>query len=125
MRITGFGTRVLNFLVDTTLIGILSIILFQVWNWYVKFYGYGYHNYWWFFFGFLVVYYTVFETFFARTPGKWVTYSRVVKKDGKRAGFPTIFLRSLSRVIIIDMFFIPFLDKTLHDYISGTEVVDA
>jgi hypothetical protein len=34
-------------------------------------------------------------------------------------------LRSASRLVLIDMFFIPFLDKTLHDFFSNTEVVEA
>jgi uncharacterized RDD family membrane protein YckC len=61
---------------------------------------------------------------FARTPGKWVSYSKVVDKNGNRPSILAILLRSAVRMILIDMLFIPFLDKTLHDYLSHTEVVE-
>jgi uncharacterized RDD family membrane protein YckC len=124
MQTVGIGTRVLNFLVDTTLIGIISGLLYHGWNLYVMFYHYPSFNFWQFFFGIVFIYYTFFETIFARTPGKWVSYSKVVYKQGNRPSFPKILLRSITRLIIIDMFFIPFLDKTLHDYFSNTEVVE-
>ncbi len=125
MNIVGIGTRVLNFLVDTILIAIISIFCFHGWNLYVQFYGYPFYNFGWFFFGVLFIYYTIFESIFARTPGKWLSYSKVVTKDGKRPSFIHILLRSAIRLVLIDMFFIPFLDKTLHDFFSNTEVVEA
>jgi uncharacterized RDD family membrane protein YckC len=67
----------------------------------------------------------LFESIFSRTPGKWLSLSKVVNKNGKKATFLQIVLRSLARLTIIDCFFIPFLDKTLHDFISKTEVVEA
>jgi uncharacterized RDD family membrane protein YckC len=124
MQTVGIGTRVLNFLVDTTLIGIISGLSFHGWNLYVMFYHYQGFNFWQFFFAIAFLYYIFFETIFARTPGKWVSYSKVVDKQGNRPSFPKILLRSITRLIIIDMFFIPFLDKTLHDYFSNTEVVE-
>jgi len=35
-----------------------------------------------------------------------------------------ILLRSLARVTIIDLFFMPFLGKPLHDRVSGREVIE-
>ena len=125
MRIVGIGTRVLNFMVDTILIAIISIFCYHGWNLYVQFYGYPFFNYGWFFFGIIFIYYTFFEFIFNRTPGKWLSYSKVVNKQGQRPSFPQILLRSASRLVLIDMFFIPFLDKTLHDFFSNTEVVEA
>jgi len=124
MQTVGIGTRVLNFLVDTTLIGIISGLSFHGWNLYVMFYNYPGFNFWQFFFGIVFIYYTFFEAIFARTPGKWISFSKVVDKQGNRPSFPKILLRSITRLIIIDMFFIPFLDKTLHDFFSNTEVVE-
>ena len=125
MQIVGIGTRVLNFLVDTIIIAIISMFSYHGWNLYVMFYGYPGFNFGWFFFGILFIYYLVFEFIFGRTPGKWLSYSKVVDKEGKRASFGKIVLRSLTRLLLIDMFFIPFLDKTLHDYFSKTEVVES
>ncbi len=125
MQIVGIGTRVLNFLVDTIIIAIISMFSYHGWNLYVMFYGYPGFNFGWFFFGILFIYYLVFEFIFGRTPGKWLSYSKVVNREGKRASFGKIFLRSLTRLLLIDMFFIPFLDKTLHDYFSKTEVVES
>ncbi|HXL54878.1 MAG TPA: RDD family protein, partial [Chitinophagaceae bacterium] len=61
---------------------------------------------------------------FSRTPGKWLSLSKVVNKKGKKTSFLQILLRSIVRLTIIDCFFIPFLDKPLHDYVSKTEVVE-
>jgi uncharacterized RDD family membrane protein YckC len=124
MRTVGDGTRVLNFLVDTLVIFTLAYFSFKGWNWYVLYWGYTPHNFGWFFFGILFLYYLLFESIFTRTPGKWVTYSKVVDKEGKRPSFSSIFIRSLSRLIIIDLFFIPFLGKPLHDYVSKTQLVE-
>jgi uncharacterized RDD family membrane protein YckC len=124
MKTSGIGARVINFLIDTTIIMFISIIGFSVWNWYVKYYSFTYHNFWVIFAMVVFVYYLLFESFFARTPGKWFSFTKVVTRQGKKPSVAIIFVRSLSTLIVIDMFFIPFLDKTLHDYLSGTEVVE-
>jgi uncharacterized RDD family membrane protein YckC len=90
----------------------------------VVYYHVRYFNFGWFFFGVLFIYYTVFETAFARTPGKWFSFSKVVNIHKGRPSFGVILVRSMVRLIIIDLFFIPFLDKPLHDYLSKTEVVE-
>jgi uncharacterized RDD family membrane protein YckC len=123
MKITGIGTRVLNFLIDTLLVFLLSMLFFRIWNWNVFYWGFTPLNFGWFFFGTLFMYYFIAEGFFRKTVGKRISYSSVVSKDGRKAGWGKIFIRSLVRLTIIDMFFIPFLDKTLHDYLSGTELV--
>ncbi|MBN8836276.1 MAG: RDD family protein [Sphingobacteriia bacterium] len=124
MNRVGTGTRTLNFLIDTFIIFWIAYLVFKIHNWYVFYYGIKPYNFSWFFGGVLFVYYFLFETFFARTPGKWATYSKVVNGAGEKPGSTAVFLRSVVRLTIIDMFFIPFLDKTLHDYVSKTEVVE-
>ncbi len=124
MKTVGDGTRILNFLADTLLIFILAYFGFKVWNWYVLYWKYKPYNFGWFFFGILFMYYTFFEAIFSRTPGKWLSYSKVVNGEGKKPAFGWIIIRSLVRVILIDMFFIPFLGKPLHDYLSKTSVVE-
>ncbi|MBX9892275.1 MAG: RDD family protein [Chitinophagaceae bacterium] len=123
MKTTGIGTRVLNFLIDTLLVFLLSMLFFRIWNWNVFYWGFTPLNFGWFFFGTLFLYYFIAEGFFSKSLGKRISYSRVVSKTGSKAGWGRIFIRSLVRLTIIDMFFIPFLDKTLHDYLSGTELV--
>ncbi len=124
MNQSGIGIRILNFLVDTLLIFFISYIVSHIHNWYVIYYHVRYFNFGWFFFGTLFIYYTFFETIFSRTPGKWLSFSKVVNSNNERPSFMAICIRSLTRLTIIDLFFIPFLDQPLHDYISKTKVVE-
>ena len=124
MRKVGIGTRVMNFLVDTTIIFILTYILYKVWSFNVLYYHIPYYPFYYFMGLVLFLYYLVLESINGRTPGKKLTISVVVDKDGQRPGFFQIFIRSLVRVTVIDCFFIPFLDMPLHDYLSKTYVVD-
>lgn len=125
LKTTGVGTRAINFFIDTILVFVLAFIAFKVYKWYVYYYHIGYYNFGWFFAASIVVYYTLLESFFARTPGKWFSQTKVVNQKGLRPKFMAVLIRSLVRLTIIDMFFIPFIDKTLHDYLSKTEVVQA
>jgi len=123
MRV-GIGTRVLNCFVDTLLVFLLAYAAFNGWNWYVRYWNYTYYNFGWFFWTTMFVYYMFFESIFKRTPGKWLSYSKVAGKTGTSVSVAQVFVRSLVRLTIIDMFFLPFLDKTLHDHLSRTEVVE-
>ena len=130
MNKVGDGTRVLHFLVDMLLFWILAVMLYKWWNFHVLYWGYMHLNFGWFFFGSQFIYYFIFELLFAKTPAKWLTASRVVSAKSEPGKFikPSlgqICIRSLSRLIIIDPFFIPFLGTTLHDYLSGTMVVES
>ena len=130
MNKVGDGTRVLHFLIDTLLFWILAVLLYKWWNFHVLYWGYMHLNFGWFFFGSQFIYYFIFELLFAKTPAKWLTASRVVSAKSEPGKFikPSlgqICIRSLSRLIIIDPFFIPFLGTTLHDYLSGTMVVES
>lgn len=124
MRQVGIGTRVINFLVDTILIAIIAYFIAKGYRFYVYYYGYKGHNFAFFFWCTLFVYYTLFEAIFARTPGKFLSYSKVVSSNGKRPNILQVLVRSLIRITVIDLFFQPFLDKTLHDYLSKTDVVE-
>lgn len=125
MKTVGDGTRILNFLVDTAIIFLLAYISFKTWNWYVMYWEYQPYNFGWFFSGALFVYYVLFETIFARTPGKWLSQSKVVGEKGRRPSFVSVLLRTITRLTVIDMFLIPFVGRPLHDFISGTWVVEA
>ncbi|MES2329380.1 MAG: RDD family protein [Bacteroidota bacterium] len=125
MRTVGDGTRILNFLIDTLVIFALAYFAFKGWNWHVLYWGYPGYNFGWFFFGILFLYYFLFESIFSRTPGKWISVSKVVNNKGKKVSVGWIFIRSLTRLVLIDLFFIPFLGKPLHDYLSKTSVVES
>lgn len=120
----GIGTRILNFLVDGLVVLLLAYLLFKIHKWYVFYYHITYFNFGWFFFGTMFFYYFLLETLFAKTPGKWLTQTKVVNLNGSKPTFMAIAIRSLIRITILDIFFIPFLDKTLHDYLSKTVVVE-
>lgn len=124
MKTVGDGTRALNFFIDTILIFIIVFFVYKGWNFQVMYWKYPSLNFGWFFFGILFIYYTLFESLFARTPGKWFTFSKVVTKEGKKPGLLKVLLRSIMRLTLIDLFFLPFLGLTLHDYVSKTSVVE-
>ncbi|KUJ60440.1 hypothetical protein AR687_17800 [Flavobacteriaceae bacterium CRH] len=71
------------------------------------------------FFG--TLFYFVFESLFQATPGKFLTESRVVDKEGLKVSASTIFKRSLCRNIPFDP--LSFLAKAnWHDAVSNTVV---
>jgi RDD family len=125
MRKVGDGTRALNFFIDTLLIFFIAMLLFRWWNWYVVYWRFQAFNFGWFFFGTTFFYSALFESIFLRTPAKWFTHSKVVNKEGKRPSVPIIVWRSLLRLTLVDLFFGPFLGGPLHDYASGTTVVES
>lgn len=130
MKSVGIGTRVLNFLVDTIVIFIIAYIIGKINDYYAEqfklhnvpfkyYFSFGY-----LFFTVLFIYYTICELIFARTLGKLLSYSKVVNAQNKRPNVLQVLIRSLVRLTVIDMFFFPFFDKTLHDYLSKTNVVE-
>lgn len=124
MKRAGFGTRVLNFIIDTLLIFGITYGLYNWWIFHVMYWKYAFIPFYAMFWIIMFVYYTFFEAIFKRSPGKWLSLSKVVNKKGTKPAFWQILIRSLIRLTIIDCFFIPFLDKPLHDYLSKTEVVE-
>lgn len=124
MRKVGIGSRVVNFVVDTIIIFGLSYGAFSIHKFYVTYYTVSFVPFYIFFWATLFVYYLIIESIFKRTPGKLLSMSKVVRLDGKKPTFGQVFIRSLLRLTIIDCFFIPFVDDTLHDYVSKTTVVE-
>jgi uncharacterized RDD family membrane protein YckC len=124
MKRVGIGTRVLNCLVDTVIIALIAYGIYRVDVFYAMYYKAFFMPYYLWFDAILVVYYTFFEYIFKRTPGKWLSYTKVVTNNGGKPSFLQVFIRSLVRLTVIDCFFFPFLEKTLHDYLSKTEVVE-
>ncbi len=124
MNNVGVGTRILNFIIDTLLVFFISFGFYRWHSFYVFYYHVGDIDFYIFFWVTLVIYYIIFETIFTRTPGKWLSMSKVVNLRNKRPAFWQVLVRSFTRVIIIDFLFIPFLDATLHDFVSKTKVVE-
>jgi uncharacterized RDD family membrane protein YckC len=127
MRIVGTGTRVLSFLVDFAIISLLTFGVFRGWLFYVFYYHIPYIPFYYFLALITFIYYLIFEAIWKRTPGKWLSLSKVVSKDGSQPTFGQIVIRNLVRVasmVILDSIFLSFLNKTLHDYASRTEVIE-
>jgi uncharacterized RDD family membrane protein YckC len=130
MKQVGIGTRVLNFIVDSLVVLFISYIISKINDYYAQQFRMQNQNFkYQFNFGYLYwvvlfFYYTLCEFIFCRTVGKLFSFSKVVTNHNKRPNILQILIRSAVRLTIIDMFFIPFLDKTLHDYLSKTAVVE-
>ena len=124
MKQVGVGTRVINYLIDTILVSLISYGLYNWWIFYVRYWEFTYYPFYYFFWATLFVYYTLFELIISRTPGKLLTMTKVRTLSGNRPAFYQVLLRSLLRLTIIDPFFIPVFDKPLHDALSKTVVVE-
>ena len=130
MKQVGIGTRTLNFIIDSLVILLISYIIAKINDWYAQQFKINNAKFnYQFLFGYIyfvvMFFYTaICEIIFSRTLGKLFTFSKVVNNQNKKPSIIQILTRSLVRLTIIDMFFIPFLDKTLHDYLSKTNVVE-
>jgi uncharacterized RDD family membrane protein YckC len=124
MNTVGIGTRTLSFLIDTLLVFILAYFTNKFFSWLTYYYFFKPVQFGYIFFSVLFFYYFISELFTKRSIGKYCSFSKVVTLDNKKPSVVQIFIRSIVRITIIDMFFIPFLDVTLHDYASKTKVVE-
>ena len=124
MNEVGVGTRVINFLIDTILIFAISYGLYKWYLFYVEFWNYKFIAFYIFFYCTLFVYYSLFELVLKRTPGKFVSLTKVTNASGGKPAFHSVILRSLVRLTLISPFFIPFLGRPLHDALSKTRVVE-
>ncbi len=123
--LTDRGSRFVNKIVDT--IGFYFILFLQAmildgWlgiipeggsNWFVVY-----------FFLLYIMYHALFEHFFGKTPGKFLTKTKVVKKDGSKPTFMNLLGRNTARLIPFDSFSYLFSERGFHDEISDTYVVE-
>ena len=73
----------------------------------------------------IFLYYFLFELFFHKTPGKFITKTKVVMQNGAPADLRHIFLRSLIRLIPFEaLSFIGSYPVGWHDEYSDTLVID-
>lgn len=127
MNSVGVGTRVLNFVVDTILVLLLTYAAYRSYTWYVFYYNIKYYPFFEFWFTITFLYYLFFEGIWRRSPGKWMSLSKVVGEGGKKASFGQIVVRCIVRVvgvIVIDSIFLSIIGRTLHDYVSKTYVIE-
>ena len=124
MNESGIGARVINFIVDTILIFLLALALYKWWSFYVTNWAYYFFPFYYFFIATTVLYYTLFEWLTARTPGKLISLSKVKTIDNGKPSLGSVLVRSLLRLTLIDAFFIPFLNRPLHDALTKTRVVE-
>lgn len=72
-----------------------------------------------------LVYYNVFEIFFARTIGKFITQTIVVDENGEKPNHERILVRTLCRLIPFNaLSFLGVYGRGWHDTISKTYVVN-
>lgn len=124
MRVVGIGTRIIDFLVDTTIILLLSYFANRANNFYAYYWKFSNIPYWTIFCIVLVVYYIIGEGLLGTTLGKKASISKVVNRNGQRPSFLQIIVRSMVRIIPLEFVLIPFTDRTLHDIVSKTYVVE-
>ncbi len=73
----------------------------------------------------MILYYTVIESYFSRSVGKYITRTIVVNEDGSKPDSQTILKRTLCRFIPFDNFsFLGSPTRGWHDSISDTYVVN-
>jgi uncharacterized RDD family membrane protein YckC len=117
-------TRFLNFLIDTIIfmfIVFLHAMVLDVWLGIVP--EGGFELFPLYLMGLYVLYHWGFEYYFQKTPGKFITKTKVVGKNGRKVGASKLFVRNLSRVIPFEVFSFLFSDRGWHDLISETYVV--
>lgn len=72
-----------------------------------------------------MIYFTTLETLTGRTIAKFITKTRVVRENGEKPGFGTIFIRSLCRFIPFEPLSFLFSDSSgWHDRFSKTIVIE-
>ncbi|MFL9844610.1 RDD family protein [Flavobacterium rhizosphaerae] len=134
--------RLLNYVIDRFVCAALTIGLAGAGNYIYKAYGYDglamgtdflnfelsdYNNLKFNVFALVIqiIYYGLFESLTARTPGKYITGTKVIYQDGTHPAEGSIFIRTLCRQIPFEAFsFLGILPVGWHDRFSKTLVVD-
>ncbi|MBI1306672.1 MAG: hypothetical protein GC181_08670 [Bacteroidetes bacterium] len=75
------------------------------------------------FWGVMMSYFTVFEFYLSKTPGKLISKTHVITINGDKPTFLNILGRSLCRFIPLDNISLLFSDYAWHDEVSNTMVV--
>lgn len=76
------------------------------------------------YFIFYFLYYFLFEFLVGRTPGKFVTKTKVVNINGEKPGIKNILIRTVSRLIYLDLMSFLLGSVGMHDKFSKTYVAN-
>ncbi len=107
------ATRFANYIIDMLIVYMLFIIFTLFKN--------DYGLYYVVFNSIMFSYYFLFEVTTSQTIGKMITKTEVVRKDGSKASFIKILIRSISRLIPVDWLSYMFgNDIGMHDLFSNT-----
>lgn len=71
-----------------------------------------------------VLYYLFFEYAFGKTPGKFITGTKVIDYNGNKPNFKTLLILNLCRLIPFNAFSFLISERGWHDSISKTYVVN-
>lgn len=116
---TGKGLRLIDFLIDSGIFFILLILLVFAFKDIIAI-----ENIKWISGVLYFLYYFLFEYFCGQTIAKMITKSKVVSStDRYNCYFIRIFIRSLTRLIPLDIISYIFVSRGLHDWISKTSVI--
>jgi len=116
---TGKGLRLIDFLIDSGIFFILLILLVFAFKDIIAI-----ENIKWISGVLYFLYYFLFEYFSGQTIAKMITKSKVVSStDRYNYYFIRIFIRSLTRLIPLDIISYIFVGRGLHDWISKTSVI--
>ena len=124
MKIADKGTRFANFIIDKIAVLCIIILHTAILDWLLHIIPEDGSP--WLGLYFFVIYFGyhfIFEYFFNRTVGTFITNTKVVDKNGDKPNAKTLFIRNMGRLIPFDN--ISFLSEHngWHDIISNTEVV--
>lgn len=76
-----------------------------------------------YFFLLYVIYHFVFEYFFGKTLGKFLTKTKVITKEGHRPSLQVLLIRGFARLIPLNPLSFLFSKRGWHDTISNTYVI--
>ena len=110
------GVRATNYLIDMI---IISLVWIGTETYFPNFMDSGL-----FFYILFFLYYFILEITFKQTLGKMITKTSVVKKNGSRANFLNILMRSTWRLIPFDAISYLFgTERGFHDRLSTTKLI--
>ena len=123
MDIADKGARVGNYLVDTVCFLIILSLHYFILGGIFNVMPEDTSGLWDFYFiALYFAYYFLFEYFFGKTPGKFLTKTRVVDRSGNKITLKALLIRSFCRIIPIDYFTFIF-GEGMHDILSKTQVI--
>lgn len=119
------GIRLINFMIDMTILMvlILSLTLVIYYNFYPNILDKDSIIYAIIFWGLTFIYYFLLEHFYGQTVGKMITKTKVADRNGNKPTISEIIIRCLIRLIPVYIFTFLFGDSGLHDLASNTKVI--